>query len=149
MTTATTKEVVDAIEADLNNLALPEHQTFKYAKARSLRVDTGNWLQVYPSTIAADVISTNSSYDNQLRIAIEWAVPAFAGVESNIEDQALAEEYLTVSDLIKARLMDYGQGVPDLFNVTAVLDDVTYDLATGGVWEAIHTIRVELFEGQY
>lgn len=147
MTTATTKDVIDAIEADINTLALPVHQTFKYAKARSLRVDQGSWLQVYPMTTSSDILSTSSAYDSWVRVAVEWSTPAFLGVESNVEDQALAETHLSVSDLIKARLQTYGIGVPGLWNVTAEFDDVTYDLATGGVWEAIHTVRVELFEG--
>lgn len=147
MTTATTKDVIDAIEADINTLALPVHQTFKYAKARSLRVDQGSWLQVYPATTSSDILSTSSAYNSWVRVAVEWSTPAFLGVESNVEDQSLAAAHLAVSDLITARLQTYGIGVPGLWNVTAEFDDVTYDLATGGVWEAIHTVRVELFEG--
>lgn len=142
----TVKQIVDAVEADINSLALPSHRTFKYAKARALRMDLGAWLMVYPQLVSAKILSTTSSYDDEVHIAVEWAVPAFAGAESQVEDQRTAEVHLDVSQLIADRLRTYGEGVPGLTNVTAVLDDVHYELDTGIVWEARHIIRVEVFE---
>ena len=139
-------EIIDAVEADINALALPTHKTFKYAKARSLRVDQGKWLQVYPNNVSADVITTLSDYDDMVRVVVEWVVPAFAGVESNQEDQALALAHLANAQLIADRLRTYGGGVPGLVNTTATLETVTFDLAQGGVWEAVAHINVEVFE---
>jgi hypothetical protein len=140
-------QVIDAVVADINALALPTHRTFKYAKARALRMDLGNWLMVFPTLVNASLETTNSAYTDQLHITIEWDVPAFKGVEGQIEDQAVALTHLATSQLIADRLRTYGEGVPGLTNVTAVLDQVNFDLDTGLVWEATHVLRVELFEG--
>ena len=144
----TTKQVVDAINADIQGLALPDHGTFLYADARMLRYDVKkSWLQIFPTVEVHDVVTTMGTYDNLVTICIEWTTQTFNGTESNIDDQPTAEQHLSTSDLIADRLRSYAAGVPGLNNVTAVVTEIKWDLKAAPAWFAQHYLKVELFKG--
>lgn len=143
-----TKQVIDAVVADLHDLPLPKHGVFLYADARALRYDVHkSWLQIFPTVEVHDVVMTMGTYDTFLTVCIEWSTQTFSGVESNVADQSIAETYLQVSDIIAERLRSYANGVPGLDNVTAEVADIKWDLKPGPAWVAQHHIRVELFKG--
>ena len=143
----TVKAICDAVIADIEALPLPVHRTFKYVKSRDLRTDQGSWLNVFPSKVIGNVISTVSSYDSFVIICVDWVLPTFSGVESNIGDQAKAESGIVTAQLITDRLRTYGAGVPGLFNCTATVEEVDFDLDQNLSWCASTMIQVEVFEG--
>jgi len=144
----TTKQVVDAINADIQGLALPDHGTFLYADARALRYDVKkSWLQVFPVVEVHGVVTTMGTYDNLVTVCIEWSTQTFNGTESNVDDQDVAAQYLDATELIGNRLREYAAGVPGLDNVTAVVSEIKWDLKAAPAWFAQHYLRVELFKG--
>lgn len=146
MSTATLEQVIDAIVADLEaNADLPPHSTHRYSPARAKRMDLGNWLIVYPDRDDHRIMTTLTSYELQYRIAVEWAAPAFKGVESNVEDEDVALANLHVYQRIIDRLRTYGDGIPGLEDTTALVDITEFDLAQGGIWEAKTFIFAEAF----
>jgi hypothetical protein len=149
MTTASEKDIVDAIVADIAGLGLGvSYETWKYVEPRSLRSDVSKrWLCVYPTRINPEIISTQSSYSNLLRICVSWHYEVFSGLETNVGDQAAAEAALVSARTIRNRLETYGGGIPSLPDVTGEMHETRFDIGANGMWVSKNWIDLELFEG--
>ena len=139
---ATIVGVIDAIASDLEAQNLVAHQVWKYVEPRSLRIDQGNWLQVYVTTTQETILTTTPEFDNYETLIVKWSVPALDGTELNQGDDTAAAAGLATAETIKARLKTYAAGVPTIANCWAVLQTVTYDLKDSQ-WDMTATIRVE------
>jgi hypothetical protein len=139
-------EITNAVAADLEGLALPEHSLHKHAEPRAYRVDIKPALGIWPAKIKAELITTASNYYDEYVLKVLWAANIFRSTETNDADEALVSANLPHIDLILSRLRTYGEGVPGLVNTTAWVDTVDFDPAEKGMaWETIITLAVDVF----
>lgn len=138
------RELVDAVLADLEQLALPAHQVRKYVEPRIVTPELTPLLAVYPYDSQFQHVATEQDYTATHDLRVAWVRDVTAGVETGGEgDEETATKALAEAELLLQQLKTYADGMPGLPHLYASLATATFRLVNGLIWRCEATISVD------
>jgi hypothetical protein len=139
------RQLCDLIGDDLEALALPAHEQWRYAEPRLVTPEHTPLLAVYPADSDYELLSTTADYQADRAIRVAWVVDATYGAEhGGIGDQELAAAALATAETIEQRLKTYADGLADVPSTTARLKRATFRLVNGLLWRYETELVVEV-----
>jgi hypothetical protein len=140
--------LIDAIAADLDTLALPEHRVARYFDPPLPSSDRGPLLAVFIRDESFESLNTavqggSVDYTEDLELVVTWYEPAVALVDGAPVGDDVARRALQAANTITDRLRTYATTIPGFAPQTeATLTQARYGLVEGMVWMAEARMRV-------
>jgi hypothetical protein len=145
-----TKQIIDAVVAGANALALPAHPTYKYHRPLSLVQSTGvrvPALAVSPAIDKPELLDTSEGYAWTHRLLVTWYAGQMSAMTLGKADELMAAATLDHMSLLIGLFSTWADAVPGLaFQSEATLGEVHYGVIEGGIWTSEINLSITHWE---